>query len=69
MPDQRQQRTQDPPPVAGVTARECAEGTGMSLSSVYRALRSLQDMGLIIRIPGSAGGRPRKQTPAVRGNK
>jgi len=51
MPDQDQQRQQDPSPVAGVTAREIAEGTGMSLSSVYRAIHGLDRMGLLGRIP------------------
>lgn len=56
-PTDAQQR--DQAPVAGVTAREIAHGTGLSLSSVYRILRDLQAKGLIIkhqieRQPGSA---------------
>jgi DNA-binding IclR family transcriptional regulator len=35
--------------VAGLTAREIAKGTGMSLATVYRALHGLQQKGLIIR--------------------
>ena len=51
MADQPQERAQDLLPVAGVTAREIAEGTGMSLSSVYRAIHGLDRIGLLGRIP------------------
>lgn len=45
------------------TAREIAAATGLSLSSVYRALRRMEDRGVLIRVPGTAGGRPRGGRP------
>jgi len=37
-------------PVGGVTAREIAEGTGLSLSATYRAVEELKRRGLIIEV-------------------
>lgn len=47
-------------PESTITAREIAKGTGLSLSAVYRALRRMEERGVLIRVPGTAGGRPRK---------
>ena len=41
---------------SGATAREIAEGTGLALSTVYRALHELQDRGLLFRTPPVCGG-------------
>jgi len=58
-PGEHDHNTQaEQPPVASLTAREIAEGTGLALSTVYRSLRELEAKGLIIREPGTAG-RPR----------
>jgi DNA-binding MarR family transcriptional regulator len=50
-------------PEASITAREIAEGTGLSLSATYRALHHLEERGLIVCLPGNAGGRPRGGKP------
>lgn len=55
----------DQPPVPGLTAREIAGGTGLALSTTYRALRGLEARSLIIREPGTAGGRPRGRQPVT----
>ncbi len=50
-----------PPKPPGVTAKEIAEGTGMSLSSVYRALHELEARHLVIgRAPEIRLGRNRR---------
>jgi DNA-binding transcriptional ArsR family regulator len=48
--------------ISSVTAREIAAGTGMSLSSTYRALRELEELGLVIVArPERPRGRQRKE--------
>lgn len=48
----------------GISAREIAHGTGLSLSSVYRALYGLQRLGLIVKIPMGASEQLRMPHPA-----